>query len=204
MIYFAENSISSIVLNFQRLVVIPNLWLNWYLREGIDCHVLWSHCDGSHTPWLVGAMVAFTDLDFSLSLYIKVFILIYFFGLSPAVGVDVLEKRKCTCLSQRANLSCWYQSSCESVSTCVSQSVGVPPIFFFFCSSSLYSSCTRAYLGMWVSLPLSWQFKMVDSLGGHFKMCYSQLPFWYSSSSLLSVLALGPTVIPNESTPVLV
>ena len=73
-------------------------------------------------------MVAFTDLewlDFSLSLFSKVVFLI-FFGLSPAVGVDVLERRKCTCLSQRANLSCWYPSSCESVSTCVSQSVGVP------------------------------------------------------------------------------
>ena len=71
-------------------------------------------------------MVAFTDLDFSLSLFSKLVFLIFFFGLSPAVGVDVLERRKCTCLIQRANLSCWYPSSCESVSTCVSQSVGVP------------------------------------------------------------------------------
>ena len=38
----------------------------------------------------------------------------------------MLERRKCTCLSQRANLSCWYPSCCESVRTCVSQSVGVP------------------------------------------------------------------------------
>ena len=49
-----------------------------YLCDGIDCQVLWSHCDGSHTLWLVGAMVAFTDLDFSLLLFSKVVFLIFF------------------------------------------------------------------------------------------------------------------------------
>ena len=52
-------------------------------------------------------------------------------------------------------------------------------------------------------MPLSWQFEMVDSLGGHFEMYYGQRPVSFSSFSLLSVLALGPTVILNESSPVM-
>ena len=137
-------------------------------------------------------MVAFTDLDFFLSLFIKVVILIYFFGLSPAVGVNLLERRKCTCLSQRANLSCWYQSSCESVSTCVSQSVGVPRfllfiIFIFFLYTYIPRYVDQRALVVAVQNGRqSWR---------SFRNMLWSASFSYSSSPLLSVLALGPTVI---------
>ena len=72
MIYFAGNSNSSIVLTLILSVVTPNLSLNTYARESI---VRFSEptVTVAARAGVVGAAVAFTDLDFQLYWYLSHF-----------------------------------------------------------------------------------------------------------------------------------
>ena len=76
-----------------------------------------------------------------------------------------------------------------NVSECVRVSVRAWQEFFF----CLYSSCVRACDS--VRACRGGYFEMFDILGGHFGVFDSQRHFPSYFSSLLSVLALGPTVI---------
>ena len=91
---------------------------------------------------------------------------------------------------QRLNLSLWLW---VKVRTCryTSKLACERTIHYFVC---LYSSCVHAYVSQRMHVNTVYS-KVFDSRGGHFEVFKSPRHFSCSSSSLQSVLALGPTVI---------
>ena len=89
----------------------------------------------------------------------------------------------CACVGQHANLSCCCGSKCECVESACGRVANFILLLLFLCTCVCGSAlaCCGSY------------FEIIDILGGHFEMFDSQRHF-PSYSSLLSVLALGPTV----------